>query len=181
MREKFESKEIMNKLVVKTKKALDEIENFESAKEMKKNDVALLVYEIENKFDSFNEIDKAYKNIKEFLMTKFAMSSTTVKNYRAVGKFLSSEKNKAYLNYGFSALVEMLPLIKKESKLLDSISESTPAKEIRRMKKAETESNNESPKKAKTKKEIKLELEKMLTVNDLNTIKNMIKNLKDEL
>lgn len=181
-KEKFEAVENMEYLVREANNIIDNINDLELNKELRKNDLAKKIYEIECNFDKFNDIEKAFKNISQFLKIKFNMSSTAVKNYRAVGKFLSNKvNNTAYKNYGFSALVEIIPLDKKDSELLDVINENTTVKEIRKMKREANNSNNESPKKAKTRKEIKSELERMLTVNDLQTLKNMIKNLKDEL
>lgn len=141
--------------------------------------IALNVGKLTTIFDSWNELEKRFDSIQEFLDDRYGWKKSQRNDYLKVGKFLLDGDNAdKYSAYNFTQLVEIAGIKAKDrDRIMEDVTPDTSAKAIRALK---NEGKPQAPKKA-TKADVKQALAEMLACDDIVAIKNKIKNLMADL
>lgn len=144
-----------------------------------KKTIAINVGKLSSIFESWNELEKKYTSLNDCLDSLFMWSKTQRNVYIRVGKFLLTDDNaKKYSEYSFTQLAEIASIPAKDrDRVMAQVTTCTPAKDIRAIK-----NEGKAPvKKKATKADVKQALTEMLACDDINAIKNKIKNLMADL
>jgi hypothetical protein len=141
--------------------------------------IALNVGKLMSIFEVWNELEKRYNSIQEFLDDRYGWKKSQRNDYLKVGKFLLDGDNaNKYSDYNFTQLVEIAGIKAKDrDAVMAKVTPETSAKAIRALK---NEGKPQAPKKA-SKADVKQALAEMLACDDITTIKNKIKNLMADL
>jgi hypothetical protein len=170
----------------KINNCIKEIQVYEMSISDNKKLVAVNVAVIGENFEQYNDLEKRYANLHEFLEVTFGWRKSQRNDYLKVGKFLRRENNFARFNeYNFTQLVEIAGVKAKDlEKVLAKITPDMSAKTIREVKndiKNDGKSTETVAAKKATKADIKNALAEMLSCDDITVIKNKIKNLMADL
>ena len=163
-----------------------EIQTYELSISENKKLVAVNVAIIGENFEQYNELEKRYTNLHEFLEITFGWRKSQRNDYLKVGKFLRRENNFAKFNeYNFTQLVEIAGVKAKDlEKVLAKITPDMSAKTIREVKnniKNDGKPTKTVAKKKATKADVKQALTEMLACDDIDAIKAKIRNLMADL
>lgn len=144
-----------------------------------KKTIALNIGKLMTIFDSWNELEKRYDSIQQFLDDRYGWKKSQRNDYLKVGKFLLDGDNAdKYADYNFTQLVEIAGIKAKDrDRVMADVTPETSAKAIRALK---NEGKPQAPKKA-SKADVKQALAEMLACDDINAIKAKIKNLMADL
>lgn len=144
-----------------------------------KKTIALNIGKLMTIFDSWNELEKRYDSIQQFLDDRYGWKKSQRNDYLKVGKFLLDGDNAdKYADYNFTQLVEIAGIKAKDrDRVMVDVTPETSAKAIRALK---NEGKPQAPKKA-SKADVKQALAEMLACDDINAIKAKIKNLMADL
>lgn len=144
-----------------------------------KKTIALNIGKLMTIFDSWNELEKRYDSIQQFLDDRYGWKKSQRNDYLKVGKFLLDGDNAdKYADYNFTQLVEIAGIKAKDrDRVMVDVTPETSAKAIRALK---NEGKPQAPKKV-SKADVKQALAEMLACDDINAIKAKIKNLMADL